>query len=92
MEYERHAEIAFPLEQVDSEAIARWLDDRMVGFVKTYLSLHQNEYYLKDQMVDDPVARVRFPKLAAGATRQREGKTYYFVSEETAAEFDKQPG
>jgi len=90
MQFERHAEISFPLDQVDPEAIAKWLDDRIVEFVKTYLSLHENEYYLKDHMVEDPVAHVRFPKFAAGATRERGGKTYYFISEETAAEFEKQ--
>ncbi len=90
MEFERHAEIDFPLEEVDPDRIAQWLDDRIVTFVKTYLSLHENEYYLKDQMVEDPVAHIRFPKLAAGATRQREGKTYYFISDETATEFEKQ--
>lgn len=90
MQFERHAEIDFSLDEVDRDAIANWLDDRIVGFVKTYLSLHENEYYLKDQMVEDPVAHIRFPKLAAGATRQCEKKTYFFISEETAAEFEKQ--
>lgn len=89
MEFERHAEIVFPLEEVDPNAIAQWLDDRIVGFVKTYLSLHENEYYLKDQMVEDPVAHIRFPKLAAGATRRLKGKEYFFISDETAAEFEK---
>jgi YHS domain-containing protein len=90
MQFERHAEIAIPLEEVNPDVIGKWLDDRIVEFVKTYLSLHENEYYLKDQMVDDPVAHVRFPKLAAGATRERGGKTYYFISDETACEFDRQ--
>lgn len=89
MQFERHAEMAFPLEQVDQTALASWLDDRIVGFVKTYLALHENEYYLKDHLVEDPVAHVRFPKFAAGATRQQHGRTTYFISEETAAEFDR---
>lgn len=90
MQFERHAEIAFPLDSIDPEAIGQWFDDRIVGFVKTYLSLHENEYYLKEQMVEDPIAHIRFPKFAAGATRERQGKSYYFISEETAAEFEKQ--
>ncbi len=77
---------------IDREAIANWVDDRLVDFVKTYLSLHENEWYLKDHMVVDPVADVRFPKFAAAATIELEGKTYYFVGEETRREFEAKHG
>ncbi len=90
LRYDGHSEIEFPLDAVDPEAVARWVDDRIVSFVQTYLSLYDNEYYLKDEMVEDPVAHVRFPKFAAGATLQRDGKTYYFVGEETRRAFEKQ--
>jgi YHS domain-containing protein len=90
LKYDAHSEVEFPLDAVDPEAVARWVDDRIVSFVRTYLSLHDNEYYLKDEMVEDPVAHVRFPKFAAGATLQRDGTTYYFVGEETRREFEKQ--
>ena len=80
-----------PASDRHADSITKWLDDRIVGFAKTYLSLHENEHYLKGQMVDDPVAHVRFPKFAAGATCQRKGMTFYFISDETAAEFEKQP-
>lgn len=89
MEFEHHAQIAFPLDQVDPKALANWLDDRIVQFVKTYLAIHENPYYLRDQMVDDPIAGVRFPKFVAAATRVRGKETYYFIGEESAAEFDK---
>jgi len=90
LQYDAHSEVEFPLEAIDPEAVARWVDDRIVSFVKTYLSLHENESYLKDEMVEGPVAHVRFPKFAAGATLERKGKTYYFVGEETRRDFEKQ--
>jgi YHS domain-containing protein len=90
LRYDAHSEVEFPLDAVDPEAVARWVDDRIVSFVQTYLSLHDNEYYLKDEMVEDPVAHVRFPKFAAGATLRRDGNTYYFVGEETRRAFEKQ--
>ena len=46
---------------------------------------------IKDQLVEDPVARIRFPKYLASSTLQRDGRTYYFVDEETRREFEKQP-
>lgn len=92
MKFDSHAEISFPLDQVDPKAVAGWIDDRILGFVKTYLSLHDNDQYLKDVMVDDPVANVRFPKFAAGAKLEHEGKTYYFIGQETCDEFAKAKG
>jgi hypothetical protein len=57
MKYTRHAELEFPLDAVDKEAVAKWIDDRLVDFVQTYLSMGENEYYLKDLMVEDPIAQ-----------------------------------
>ncbi|MGQ0636727.1 MAG: hypothetical protein ACT4QC_19120 [Planctomycetaceae bacterium] len=87
MEFDAHSEIEFPLDSVDNEALARWIDDRIVSFVNTFLSLHENSYYLKGHMVVDPIAKVQFPKFAAGAVAEFDGKTYHFVSEETCRAF-----
>jgi YHS domain-containing protein len=92
MRFDSHSELEFPLDAVDPEAVARWVDNRIVSFVQTYLSLHENEFYLKDEMVEDPIAGVRFPKFAAGATLESGGRTYYFVSEQTRRDFEEQQG
>jgi YHS domain-containing protein len=92
MQFDSHDEIEFPLDAVDRKALVRWVDDRIVSAVRTYLSLNENELYLKKFMVEDPVAHVRFPKQAAGATLEWKGKTYYFVGEETRREFEQQQG
>jgi hypothetical protein len=63
-----------------------------VSFVQTYRSLHDNETYLKEEMVEGHVAGVRFPRFAAGAALERDGRTYYFVGEETRRDFEKQQG
>jgi YHS domain-containing protein len=39
-------------------------------------------------MVEDPIARIQFPKFAAAATLEREGEKFYFVSEETRRKFE----
>jgi YHS domain-containing protein len=90
MKFDSHDEIAFPLEAVDHTALGNWIDDRIVSFVKTYLSLQENQYYLRGHMVEDPVAKVQFPKYAAGAVLEADGKTYYFVDETTRKQFEKQ--
>jgi hypothetical protein len=90
MKFDSHDEIVFPLDDVDKKALGKWLDDRIVAFVKTYLSLHENQFYLKGHMVEDPVAKVKFPKYAAGATLEVKGKTLYFIDDATRREFEQQ--
>jgi YHS domain-containing protein len=92
MRFKQHDEVEFPLEAVNKEAVAKWIDDRLVDFVQTYFSMGENEIYLKDQMVEDPIAHVRFPKMAAAATLEWKGQTFYFIGEETRREFEKQQG
>jgi hypothetical protein len=89
MKFESHEEIQFPLDNVDKEGLGKWIDDRIVNFVKTYLSLHENQYYLKGHMVEDPIAKVRFPKYAAGATFEDRGKTVYFIDDASCREYQK---
>ena len=92
MQFDSHQQAEWPLDAIDRKAIANWVDDRIVGFVKTYLSLHENEYYLREHMVEDPIAGVRFPKFAAGTSLEWEGKKYYFIGDETRREFEAKHG
>ena len=92
LRFKPHDDVEFPLNAVDKEAVARWIDDRIVDFVQTYFSMGENEIYLKDQMVEDPIAHVRFPKVAAGTTLEWQGQRLYFIGEETRREFEKQQG
>jgi len=80
------------MDKVDKGAVAKWIDDRIVDFVQTYFSMGENEIYLKDEMVEDPVAHVRFPKMAAATTLEWQGQKFYFIGEETRREFEKQQG
>jgi YHS domain-containing protein len=92
MRFKPHDEVEFPLNAVDKEAVAKWFEDRIVDFVQTYFSMGENEIYMKDQMVEDPIAHVRFPKVAAATTLEWQGQKYYFIGEETRREFEKQQG
>jgi YHS domain-containing protein len=95
MSFKNTDQLQMPLDKVDEKAVAGWIDDRLLDFVKTYLALHENQHYLtylKEYQVTDPVANVQFPKYAAAATCQWNGKTYYFIGEETCAEFRHKNG
>jgi YHS domain-containing protein len=92
MRFKPHDEMEFPLSAVDPEAVAKWIDDRIVDFIQTYFAMGENEIYLKDQMVEDPIAHVSFPKVAAATSLEWKGQKFYFIGEETRREFEKQQG
>jgi hypothetical protein len=92
MRFKPHDEVEFRLNAVDKEAVAKWIDDRIVDFVQTYVATGEQEVYLKEQMVEDPIAHVRFPKVAAATTLDWQGQKLYFIGEETRREFEKQQG
>jgi YHS domain-containing protein len=92
--YDKQSVLEFPLDGVQDDAVVEWFDDRLVTFVKAYIALVRQDTalqeQLKDQFVEDPVARIRFPKYLASSMLERDGRTYYFVDEETRREFEKQ--
>src|SRR5438270_2690211 len=50
MRFKAHDELEFPLDAVDKEAVAKWIDDRIVDFVQAYFAMGENEIYLKYYM------------------------------------------
>ena len=84
-----HSELQIPLEKVERAAVEAWLDDRLVEFAQTYVTIHLTDQYNVDHMALDPVAKVRFPKVYAHSSLEKGGKTYYFISEQTRSEFEK---
>ena len=72
-----------------SAGVAQWFDDRLVDFAKLFLSIQFVQSYQQDHMVSDPVANIRFPKSFARSSLEKDGKTYYFVSDLTRKEFEK---
>jgi YHS domain-containing protein len=93
--YGKQSVLEFPLDGVQDDAVVEWCDERLIAFVKTYLALVRKDAelneHLKELLVEDPVAKIRFPKYLAASTLERDGRTYYFVDEDTRREFEKQP-
>jgi YHS domain-containing protein len=93
--YDKQSVLEFPIDAVQDDAVVQWFDERIVAFVKAYMDLVRQDAalkeHLKDQLVEDPIAKIRFPKYLASSTLERDGKTYYFVDEDTRREFEKQP-
>jgi YHS domain-containing protein len=60
--------------------------------VELYIKINEGELYDKAEYVEDPVAKVKFPKFAAGATLEHGGQTYFFIDERTRQDFARQKG
>jgi YHS domain-containing protein len=89
--FEPHAEFQFALDEFDESKLTTWLEEQLVTFVQTYLSLQFVDQYQQDNLVSDPVANIRFPKSFAKATCEHDKHTYYFLSDASKAEFEKDP-
>ncbi len=89
IKFNPHSELQIPLDKVDRATVESWLDDRLVEFAQTYVTIHLTDQYHKDHMVTDPVANVRFPKPFAHSKLEQGDKTYYFISEQTRRDFEK---
>jgi YHS domain-containing protein len=88
--FESHSEFSTPVATPDYAALTKWLDDRIVGFVELYIHIHEGEFYDKAEYVEDPIAKVKFPKVVAAASIEHAGKTYFFIDDTTKAEFARQ--
>lgn len=90
--FDSHGEFSSPIAAFDADGLTKWLDDRIVGFVELYVQIHEAEILDKAEYVEDPVAKIKFPKFAAGASLEQGGQTYFFIDENTRSEFAKAKG
>jgi YHS domain-containing protein len=87
-----HGEFITPIASPDYDGLVKWLDDRIMDFVEIYIQIHEYELYDNAEYVEDPVAKVKFPKFAAGASLEHGGQTYFFIDNSSKAAFAKQKG
>lgn len=86
-----HAQLLVPIDNPSDEAIAAWLDDRLVEFTRTYLELNFTDQYQKQTLETDPVMNIQFPRAFAAGKREYRGRTYYFYTKESLLDFEKAP-
>lgn len=89
--YERHDEISLPIDAFDYDQAFQWVDDKIVGFVRTYMELQFAEQYQKENLVTDPVVGVRFSKIHAYTEETYQGTKYCFLTEDSHTLFMDSP-
>jgi YHS domain-containing protein len=89
--FENKDQLCMPLDAVDEEKIARWVEDKIVGFVGTYLRLETAEQYQTENTATDPVCGMQVSKAHPAATLEYAGQTFYFCLDECRARFAANP-
>ena len=86
-QFERKDQLVVPLEKPADDAIAAWVERKLMMFLDAYLHLSEAEHYQRDNLVIDPVCGMRINKQFAAASEERFGETYYFCVEECRRKF-----
>ncbi|MFO0892629.1 MAG: hypothetical protein U0790_26235 [Isosphaeraceae bacterium] len=91
IEFERHDQIALPLDPSSVERAVAWFKQKALAFTKTYVSLFFNPEYQKGSEVPDVVLGRTFPRAFAKGQAVHRGVTYHFLTEESREAFEHDP-
>ncbi len=89
--YERENELTLPLDEVDDDKVIPWVEERLLGFLDSYLQIELHDQYQRENLVTDPVCGMRLSKVKA-IPLEHHGHTYYFCATRCRDRFEKNPG
>jgi len=89
--FEKHDQLVISVDNPDEDAVAAWIDDKLVGFTRTYFEMYFTEQYQRESMETDPVMSIRFPRAFAAGKGEYQGRTYYFYTKGSLHEFERGP-
>jgi YHS domain-containing protein len=90
-QFDGRDQLSMPLDDVEDDRVAAWVDDKLVQFVETYLRLEVVEQYQEENLVTDPVCGMRINKAFAPAQMDYQGQTYYFCVQDCRKKFAADP-
>jgi YHS domain-containing protein len=91
LKYDAHDKLTMRLAAVDDEAVARWVETKLLAFLDTYLRLDRGAEDFQDEVVVDPVCGMRISRATGGATIDYLGHPYFFCSDECRQRFAAEP-
>jgi YHS domain-containing protein len=90
--FQERDQLCVPLEAVAEDQVATWADEKIVGFVDTYLRLETASPTQEENDAVDPVCGMQVNKNQAPASMTHRGQVYYFCREECRVRFAENPG
>ncbi|MGD9722641.1 MAG: YHS domain-containing protein [Pirellulales bacterium] len=89
--YDSHDRFAMPLDAVDDDISANWVEQKILDFLSTYLTVDRGRDDFEDESVTDPVCGMRIRRSAAVASCEFKGHPYFFCSPACRGRFDAAP-
>lgn len=89
--YDSHDRFVMPLDAVDDEVAAEWVEQKLLEFLSTYLTVDRGRDDFEDESVTDPVCGMRIRRSAAIASSDYKGHPYHFCSLACRGRFDTTP-
>ena len=89
--FDSHDQLIIPISNPNEDAIAGWIEDKLVGFTQSFFELHFHNEYQKKRLTTDPVMSIQFPKAYAAGKKEYQGRTYYFYTDESLLAFANDP-
>jgi YHS domain-containing protein len=81
IDYERQVNLQVDPGSSSDEETVRWVEERMLRFLDTYLELETHPVYQKDNLVTDPICGMTLPLVEAAGSVNRDGREIYFCSQ-----------
>jgi YHS domain-containing protein len=89
--YDAHDRLVELLDSIDEEAVADWVEQKLLEFLGNYLKVDRGRNDFEDEAVTDPVCGMRIRRSAAAANSEFKGHPYYLCSPACRSRFDAAP-
>ena len=83
--------LTLPLDDVPDDAVAAWVEERLLEFVDAYLRIDRGREDFDDEPATDPVCGMRISRSSAVASDSYRGHPYFFCSRECQERFAREP-
>ena len=89
--YEPHDKLTVSIDAVDDDAIADWVEKKLLAFLDDYLRLDRGDNSLDEDLLTDPVCGMRITRGAVAGEEGYRGHSYFFCSSDCRDKFVKEP-
>ena len=83
--------MTFALDDVQDDAVARWVEERLLEFLDAYLRIDRGGEEFDEEAATDPVCGMRINRSVAAASDSYLGHPYFFCSQECKERFSRRP-
>ena len=88
--FERKDSLDLTIQNVDLVTVRHWAEQKVLGFLDSYMQIETNEQYQRDNSALDPVCGMRVSK-PKGLSYEYDGQLYYFCAQRCMDRFINSP-